>query len=124
MLNDKYDESLVILRRRFCWSYTDIFYKKQIITGSAHKSTLTDESRAKLLTERRNLGDQLLYEKMREKWLMSPELTKNDFDGEVCESYSQVSVYLTLLSRKLCIQILRMHFVLYNSTQPFPIHKR
>ena len=84
MLNDKYDESLVILRRRFCWSYTDIFYSKQIVTGSAKKSAVTQKSKLKLLTEDHNLGDQLLYEKMRDKWLNSPELSYNDFSGEVC----------------------------------------
>ena len=87
ILNDKYDESLVILRRRFCWSYTDIFYSKQIVTGSAHRASVTEEAKLKLLTENYNLGDQLLYEKMREKWLKSPELTDNDFDGEVRENH-------------------------------------
>ena len=37
----------------------------------------------KLLTESRNLGDQLLYEKMREKWLKSPEIRQDDFQNKV-----------------------------------------
>lgn len=90
MLNDKYDESLVVLKRRFCWSYTDIFYTKQIVTNSANKSHISEEQRLKLLTGRRNLGDQLLYEKMREKWLLSPELHEDDFEGEVSEIWPNI----------------------------------
>ena len=87
MLNDRHDESLVILRRRFCWSYPDIFYSKQVVTGSAHRSTVDANLTAKLLTEERNLGDQLLYEKMREKWLRSPELNANNFSVKNLEVF-------------------------------------
>ena len=83
MLNDRYDESLIILRRRFCWSYTDIFYHKQVVTRSANITSISKEMKQKLLTESRNLGDQLLYEKMREKWLKSPEIRQDDFQNEV-----------------------------------------
>ena len=83
MLNDRYDESLIILRRRFCWSYTDIFYHKQVVTRSAIITSISKEMKLKLLTESRNLGDQLLYEKMREKWLKSPEIRQDDFHNKV-----------------------------------------
>ena len=45
--------------------------------------TLTSFIKLKLLTESRNLGDQLLYDKMREKWLKSPEIRQDDFQNKV-----------------------------------------
>lgn len=85
MLNDQFDASLVILRRRLCWDYTDIFYTKKEVTNSTSKTKeLSEDAKKKLLSEKANLGDQLLYERMREKWKKSPEPNNPDFSEEVC----------------------------------------
>ena len=54
-----------------------------MVTRSANITSISKEMKLKLLTESRNLGDQLLYEKMREKWLKSPEIRQDDFQNEV-----------------------------------------
>lgn len=83
MINDEFDASLVILRRRLCWEYTDILYTKKIVTKSSTKKGISDFARQKLLSEKANLGDQLLYEAMKEKWRESPEQRNPDFWEEV-----------------------------------------
>lgn len=73
----------MLLRRRFCWTFQDIFYSRQVVTNSVKKSKLSAKSKERLLSEKVNLGDQLLYEKLEAKWLKSPEIQDKDFFNEV-----------------------------------------
>ena len=80
MLNEQFDASLVILRKRFCWNYTDIFFAKKNVHYSA-KKVFTDEN-AEIL-RRLNHGDQLLYNALNETWYKQPEVQVPDFWDEV-----------------------------------------
>ena len=80
MLNEQFDASLVILRKRFCWNYTDIFFVKKNVRHSA-KKVFTDENAEKL--RRLNHGDQLLYNALNETWYKQSEVQVPDFWDEV-----------------------------------------
>ena len=82
MLNEKFDASLVMLRRRLNWKYTDIFYKK---AGKIHSKEvlLSSEGERKLLSREVNLGDMMLYEAMNSSWHSQPEVQQEDFWDEV-----------------------------------------
>ena len=54
-----------------------------MVTRSANITSISKEMKQKLLTGSRNLGDQLLYEKMKEIWLKSPKIRQDDFQNEV-----------------------------------------
>ena len=86
LLSDQFDASLVILRRRFCWSYLDLFYKKYEVTHSASLK-LSEKAEEKLLSQRANLGEKLLYDRMNTTWWSSAELKQDDFWEEVLLSY-------------------------------------
>ena len=84
VLNDQFDASLVALRRKFCWGYTDIFYKTQ--NRSKKKKSrvdLSDEATKRLLSSELNLGDLLLYESVNSTWWQQKEVNSEDFWEEV-----------------------------------------
>lgn len=81
-MNDQFDASLVLLRRRFCWSYLDIFYQTYVVRNSSQLD-LSPEAEARLLSKQENLGEKLLYDKLNATWWNSPELTQDDFWKEV-----------------------------------------
>ena len=87
LLSDQFDASLVILRRRFCWSYLDLFYKKYEVTHSASLK-LSEKAEEKLLSQQANLGEKLLYDRMNTTWWSSAELKQDDFWEEVLFFYS------------------------------------
>ena len=83
-LNDQFDSSLVALRMKFCWGYTDIFYKTQ--NRSKKKKSrvdLSDEATKRLLSSELNLGDLLLYESVNSTWWQQKEVNSEDFWEEV-----------------------------------------
>jgi len=61
ILSDQFDASLVILKRRFNWDYTDIFYQSYVVTKS-DSQTLSNSSIQTILSAEVNLGDHLLYQ--------------------------------------------------------------
>ena len=84
VLNDQIDASMVALRRKFCWGYTDIFYKTQ--NRSKKKKSrvdLSDEATKRLLSSELNLGDLLLYESVNSTWWQQKEVNSEDFWEEV-----------------------------------------
>lgn len=99
VLNDQFDASLVIMRKRFCWDYTDIFYAKQVVTHS-EKTALSAKSKKKLLSAEVNLGESLLYEAIRFRWWSQPELQQKDFWEEV----SQNLLYFSNIVQATCVQ--------------------
>ena len=82
ILNDKFDESMIILRRRFCWSYTDIFYKRSEVAKGPKYTLLANET-ARFLSASINLGDKMLYDAISIKWWNQPEIKQSDFWREV-----------------------------------------
>lgn len=83
MLTEQYDASLIVMRRRFGWDYTDIFYSRYMITNS-HRVVLSDEAINTLLSPEVNLGEKLLYDALNETWWRQPELLEKEFWEEVC----------------------------------------
>lgn len=83
LLTDQFDAGLILLKRRFCWSHADIFYKRQEVGVSRGKKTLSDEAKRILLSPEFNLGDQLLYEAFNATWWSRPEVRDPDFLAEV-----------------------------------------
>ena len=88
MLLDQFDASLVVLRRRFCWSYTDIFYKRYT-TSKNKTANISEENIAKILSPKFNMGEKLFYDSFKERWWKQKELTENDFWDEVNYFFKQ-----------------------------------
>ena len=82
VLTDQFDASMVVLRRRFCWSYLDIFYRKYTVTHS-ERSTLSKEATAKLLSPKVNWGDKFFYDSLNKSWWNLRELKEDNFWDEV-----------------------------------------
>lgn len=82
ILTEQLDASLIILRRRFNWSYRYLFYSDAQVTLSS-SYPLSQASQDKLLSAEYNLGDLLLYEAMNNSWWNQPELRQHDFWDEV-----------------------------------------
>ena len=102
IITDQFDASLVILRRRFCWSYEDILYKKQTVSHSSGLS-ISSQATAKLLSADVNLGEKMLYEKVYETWWKSLELTQQGFWEEVghAEAIKHSGVHIGFLEKGL-----------------------
>ncbi|XP_067950203.1 galactose-3-O-sulfotransferase 2-like [Watersipora subatra] len=100
MLNEQYDASLIILRRRFGWSYTDIFYSKYIITNSK-VTQLSVNATKKLLSPEVNLGEKILYDRLNETWWSQSELEEDNFWEEV-DHFSSLN---SDVSARLCQQV-------------------
>ena len=60
MLMEYFDESLVLLKRRFCWKIQDILYFKLNERRDEEKGNLTSDTREQI--RKWNWGDALLYE--------------------------------------------------------------
>ena len=60
LLQEYFDESLVLLKRRFCWEIEDILYFKLNERTDKEKGTLTSDTREKI--RKWNWGDVLLYD--------------------------------------------------------------
>ena len=86
MLKEQFTASLLILRRRFCWSYTDIFFKIGNVKNSA-RLEFEDEDKAKLIEW--NYGEFWYYEAMNRTWWSQDEVKS----GEIFE---EVSCYTNL----------------------------
>ena len=82
ILTDQYDASLVILKHRFCWEYTDIFYVRSVV-GNSSDVKLSASGTQKLLSAKVNLGDKLLYDTLNNSWWKQPELQQEHFWDEV-----------------------------------------
>ena len=83
MLTDQFDASVVILRRRLCWDYSDVFYKTNIVTGGGKREHMTQENIDKLLSVKVNYGEKVLYDKFNETWWSQPEVKDPSFWKEV-----------------------------------------
>lgn len=83
MLTDQFDASVVILRRRLCWSYSDMFYKNKIVTGGGRRASMTNKNADKLLSDKLNLGEKILYDRFNESWWNQPETKDPEFWKEV-----------------------------------------
>jgi len=84
ILNEKFDASLIILKKRFCWEYSDIFYVSQN-KGSSSTLSLSEDSIKKVLSKEVNLGDKMLYDAVSKLWWSQPELKETGFWKEVNE---------------------------------------
>lgn len=62
-----------------------MFYKTYEVTHS-ERTTLSDGARQKLLSEKVNMGDKLLYDRLNATWWSYPELKQKDFWSEVGQS--------------------------------------
>ncbi|KAF6016977.1 hypothetical protein EB796_024720 [Bugula neritina] len=78
ILNEKFDASLIILKKRFCWEYSDIFYVSQN-KGSSSTLSLSEDSIKKVLSKEVNLGDKMLYDAVSKLWWSQPELKETGF---------------------------------------------
>lgn len=84
MLNEQFMASVLILRRRFCWSYSDMFYQSGNILNS-EVLDFSEEDRLELL--KRNHGEVLLYEAMNTTWWAQDEVTSGEIFKEVSTHY-------------------------------------
>ncbi|XP_067950568.1 galactose-3-O-sulfotransferase 2-like [Watersipora subatra] len=93
MLYDQLEASLVLLKRKFHWTYLDIFYKSY---GFSRKSEekLSTKSIERVLSKEVNLGDKLLYDSMNRTWWNYPELREQHFWKEV-EHFSELNRKVT-----------------------------
>ena len=80
MLKEQFTASLLILRRRFCWSYTDIFFKIGNVKNSA-RLEFEDEDKAKLIEW--NYGEFWYYEAMNRTWWSQDEVKSGEIFEEV-----------------------------------------
>ena len=87
IINEQYDASLLVLQKKFCWSYTDIFHISIAITNSS-RAELSREATEKLLSPQVNFGEKLLYDAIIKIWWAQPEVRENGFWKEVCISIS------------------------------------
>ena len=70
-----------MMRRRFNWEYTDIFYERK--NQMVDKKHLSNAWYKKFLSLEINFGDLLLYEAMNSSWCRQPEVQEEDFWEEV-----------------------------------------
>lgn len=82
ILNDQYDPSLLILKKRLCWEYKDIFYHTYTV-GTYKSAYISEAARTKLLSPEYNLGEKLLYDAINRTWWQQPEVEDPDFWKEV-----------------------------------------
>ena len=82
VLNDQFDASLILMKRRYCWSYTDIFYTA-FEKSKRKDTTLSDESIKRITSPEVNVGELWLYESLNNTWWRQKELTENRFWEEV-----------------------------------------
>ncbi|XP_067951422.1 galactose-3-O-sulfotransferase 2-like [Watersipora subatra] len=82
MLYDQLDASLVLLKRKFHWTFLDIFYKSYGFTTKSEEE-LSKKSIERILSKEVNLGDKLLYDSMNQTWWSYPELREQHFWQEV-----------------------------------------
>ncbi|XP_072016905.1 uncharacterized protein [Amphiura filiformis] len=59
MITEYFDESLILLKNRLCWSFDDILYISKGIRSQSHRYNISDEMKNKI--RRWNAGDVLLY---------------------------------------------------------------
>ncbi|XP_067951121.1 galactose-3-O-sulfotransferase 2-like [Watersipora subatra] len=82
MLYDQLDASLVLLKRKFHWTFLDIFYKSYAFEPKS-KEELSKKSIERILSKEVNFGDKLLYDSMNRTWWNYPELKEQHFWEEV-----------------------------------------
>ena len=109
IINERFDESLVMLKRKFCWSYLDIFYQKQEVSNGT-KFTLSKQERSLLLSAGKNLGDKLLYDALVSKWWSQPEIKQPDFWAEVCCNIVDIIVIVSQHLFKNFFVLFSRHF--------------
>ncbi|XP_067948788.1 galactose-3-O-sulfotransferase 3-like [Watersipora subatra] len=85
MLYDQFDASLVLMKRKFHWTYLDIFYKSYMFQPKSKKE-LSKKSIERILSKEVNLGDKLLYDCMNHTWWNYPELKEQHFWEEADHS--------------------------------------
>ena len=82
ILNNQFDASLIVLKKKFCWSYLDIFYTSQN-KGKHKRKDLSAEATKRLLSPEVNFGDQILYESINKTWWRQSEVNQRYFWDEV-----------------------------------------
>ena len=70
-----------MMRKRFNWEYTDIFYKRK--NQKKNKKHLSKTWYKKFLSPEINFGDLLLYKAMNSSWYRQPEVQEDGFWEEV-----------------------------------------
>ncbi|XP_067945277.1 uncharacterized protein [Watersipora subatra] len=94
ILTEVFDASLIILKRRFGWSYRDIIYTKRKVGNPKQAPTISEQNAQILLSPEVNLGEKLLYDKLNETWWKQPELKEDNFWEEVSH-FSEVNLKVT-----------------------------
>ncbi|XP_072022023.1 galactose-3-O-sulfotransferase 2-like [Amphiura filiformis] len=59
LLNEYFDESLILMRKQLCWNLDDIIYISNAIRSKSHRYTISDQLKKKI--RQWNAGDVLLY---------------------------------------------------------------
>ncbi|XP_071483106.1 galactosylceramide sulfotransferase-like [Diadema antillarum] len=60
MINEYFDESLILLRKLMCWNYTDILYVSNAVRSKSHRYPLTEKTAERIRSW--NAGDIMLYD--------------------------------------------------------------
>ena len=80
MLYEQFVPALLILRRRLCWTYTDIFFKTGNVRNSKRLS-FSEEDKAKHRDW--NHGEYWYYEAMNRTWWSQNEVKSGEIFEEV-----------------------------------------
>ncbi|XP_011662587.2 galactose-3-O-sulfotransferase 2 [Strongylocentrotus purpuratus] len=81
MINEYFDESLVLLRKLLCWKMTDITYISKGIRSATFKRNTTDELRSKILQW--NTGDAKLYSYFNKTFWEKVRNYDGDFEADM-----------------------------------------
>ncbi|XP_072176991.1 galactosylceramide sulfotransferase-like [Diadema setosum] len=60
MINEYYDESLILLRKLMCWEYKEILYISQAVRSKSHRYPITEETKQRIISW--NAGEIMLYD--------------------------------------------------------------
>ena len=83
MLTEQFDASLLVLRKRLCWSYLDIFFSKKNVQKKTPSQPFTEADALTVIDMKHNYGDKLLYEALNTTWWNQAEVKEHDFWKEV-----------------------------------------
>ena len=86
ILNEEFHASLLVLRKKLCWDYLDIFFTKKNVQKRNSSAPFTEADAVKVLDMRHNYGDKLLYDALNTTWWYQTEVKVQDFWDEVCRN--------------------------------------
>ncbi|XP_071480076.1 galactosylceramide sulfotransferase-like [Diadema antillarum] len=81
MINEYYDESLILLRKLMCWEYEDILYISKTIRSKSHRFPMTEEIEQRIRSW--NAGDIMLYDHFNQTFWKKVQEYGNNFSQDL-----------------------------------------